>query len=201
MNRIRQDLLAKAVRTKREELSLSQNELSDKTGINRAMISKIENGSYMPSISQLEDLQEVLHFSYDELKQKEEPEQDRKLVSRKIAVAGTGYVGMSIAVLLAQHNEVKAIDIIKEKADLINQRKSPIQDDYIEDYLANKKLDLEATIDGEYAYQDADYVVVAAPTNYDPQMNFFDTSAVEAVIDLVRTYNTKAYIIINQRFL
>ena len=103
---------------------------------------------------------------------------------------------MSIAVLLAQHNRVRAVDIIEEKVRLINEHRSPIQDDYLEDYLANRELDLEATLDGKYAYEDADYVVVAAPTNYDPQKNYFDTSAVEAVIDLVRQYNKKAYIII-----
>ena len=103
----------------------------------------------------------------------------------KIAVAGTGYVGLSIAVLLAQHNEVVAVDIIPEKVELINNRKSPIQDDYIEKYLAEKELNLTATLDAESAYKDADYVVIAAPTNYDSKKNFFDTSAVEAVIELV----------------
>ena len=95
----------------------------------------------------------------------------------KIAVAGTGYVGLSIACLLSQHNEVKAVDIIKEKVDLINARKSPIQDDYIEKYLAEKDLNLEATLDAEYAYSDADFVVIAAPTNYDSKKNFFDTGS------------------------
>ena len=98
----------------------------------------------------------------------------------KIAVAGTGYVGLSIAILLAQHNTVTAVDIIPEKVDLINNRKSPIQDDYIEKYLAEKELDLTATLDAESAYKDADFVVIAAPTNYDSKKNFFDTSAVEA---------------------
>ena len=101
------------------------------------------------------------------------------LLSMKIAVAGTGYVGLSIAILLAQHNKVTAVDIVSEKVEMINNRKSPIQDDYIEDYLANKELNLEATLDAEYAYKDADYVVIAAPTNYDSKTNYFDTSAVE----------------------
>lgn len=114
----------------------------------------------------------------------------------KIAVAGTGYVGLSIATLLAQHNEVKAVDIIKEKVDLINQKKSPIQDDYIEDYLANKPLNLEATLDAEMAYKDADLVVITAPTNYDSKKNFFDTSAVESVIELVIRYNPDAIMVI-----
>ena len=114
----------------------------------------------------------------------------------KIAVAGTGYVGLSIACLLSQHNEVKAVDIIKEKVDLINARKSPIQDNYIEKYLAEKDLNLEATLDAEYAYSDADFVVIAAPTNYDSKKNFFDTSAVESVIELVLKYNPSAIMVI-----
>ena len=114
----------------------------------------------------------------------------------KIAVAGTGYVGLSIACLLSQHNEVKAVDIIKEKVDLINSKKSPIQDDYIEKYLAEKDLNLEATLDAKYAYSDADFVVIAAPTNYDSKKNFFDTSAVESVIELVLKYNPNAIMVI-----
>lgn len=114
----------------------------------------------------------------------------------KIAVAGTGYVGLSMATLLAQHNRVVAVDIIPEKVEMINRRQSPIQDEYIEKYFAEKELDLTATLDAEYAYRDADFVIVAAPTNYDSKKNFFDTSAVEAVIDLVLKYNSKAIIII-----
>lgn len=114
----------------------------------------------------------------------------------KIAVAGTGYVGLSIATLLAQHHKVVAVDIIAEKVDLINNRKSPIQDEYIEKYLAEKDLDLTATLDAEMAYKDADYVVIAAPTNYDSQKNFFDTSAVEKVIQLVIKYNPNAIMVI-----
>ena len=114
----------------------------------------------------------------------------------KIAVAGTGYVGLSIAVLLSQHNTVKAVDIIPEKVEMINNKKSPIQDDYIEKYLAEKKLDLEATLDAEYAYKDADFVVIAAPTNYDSKKNFFDTSAVESVIRLVMKNNPDAIMVI-----
>lgn len=114
----------------------------------------------------------------------------------KIAVAGTGYVGLSIATLLAQHNTVTAVDIIPEKVELINNRKSPIQDEYIEKYLAEKELDLTATLDAESAYKDADFVVIAAPTNYDSKKNFFDTSAVEAVIELVMKYNPNAIMVI-----
>jgi UDPglucose 6-dehydrogenase len=114
----------------------------------------------------------------------------------KIAVAGTGYVGLSIATLLSQHHEVMAVDIIPEKVDLINRRRSPIQDEYIEKYLAEKDLELTATLDAEAAYRNADFVVIAAPTNYDSKKNFFDTSAVEAVIKLVMQYNPNAIMVI-----
>ena len=114
----------------------------------------------------------------------------------KIAVAGTGYVGLSIATLLAQKNKVYAVDIIPEKVEMINNKKSPIQDDYIEMYLAEKELDLTATLDAEEAYKNADFVVIAAPTNYDSKKNFFDTSAVESVIELVIKYNPKAIMVI-----
>lgn len=114
----------------------------------------------------------------------------------KIAVAGTGYVGLSIATLLSQHHEVVAIDIVPEKVDLINNKKSPIQDDYIEEYLASHKLNLKATLDAVMTYKDADFVVIAAPTNYDSQRNFFDTSAVEAVIEQVLRFNPNAFMVI-----
>lgn len=114
----------------------------------------------------------------------------------KIAVAGTGYVGLSIAVLLSQHNHVTAVDIVPKKVDLINERKSPVQDEYIEKYLAEKELDLTATLDAKAAYSEAEFVVIAAPTNYDPQKNYFDTSAVEAVIELVTQYNPNAHMVI-----
>ena len=114
----------------------------------------------------------------------------------KIAVAGTGYVGLSIATLLSQHHQVMAVDVVPEKVDLINQRKSPIQDDYIEKYLAEKELNLSATLDGAKAYSDADFVVIAAPTNYDPVKNYFDTSHVEEVIELVKSVNPNAIMVI-----
>ena len=117
-------------------------------------------------------------------------------MNKKIAVAGTGYVGLSLAVLLAQHNEVTAVDIIEEKVNKINNRISPIQDDYIEEYLATKELNLKATLDANEAYKDAEFVIIAAPTNYDSKKNFFDTSAVESVIELVLKINPKATMII-----
>ena len=113
----------------------------------------------------------------------------RDLAQIKVAVAGTGYVGLSIACLLAQHHHVEAVDVVEEKVTKINQRISPIQDDYIEKYLAEKELDLHATLDARAAYADADFVVIAAPTNYDSIRNYFDTSHVEEVIDLVREVN------------
>lgn len=120
----------------------------------------------------------------------------REFKDLKIAVAGTGYVGLSIAMLLSQHHKVTAVDIIPEKVELINNKKSPIQDEYIEKYLAEKELDLTATLDAKEAYSDADFVVIAAPTNYDSKKNFFDTSAVEAVIKLVIEYNPEAIMVI-----
>ena len=116
--------------------------------------------------------------------------------NKKIAVAGTGYVGLSIATLLSQHHKVTAVDVIQEKVDLINQRKSPIQDDYIEKYLTEKELNLTATTDGAKAYSDADFIVIAAPTNYDPVKNYFDTSHVEEVIELVKSVNPNAIMVI-----
>jgi len=197
MKRISQDLLARVIKNKRETLNLSQLDLAEKTKINRAMISKIENATYMPSINQLEDLMEILNFDIEDIKEKDEIVKDKtKLNKKKIAVAGTGYVGLSIATLLAKDNDVIALDIIEEKVNLINNKKSPIQDDYIEDYLLNKKLNLKATLDPKKAYSNADYVIVATPTNYDPQKNYFDTSAVEDAIDSIMKYNSNAYIII-----
>lgn len=199
MKKISLKLLSKVIKTNREKYNISQLQLSQKTNINRAMISKIESEKYMPSIDQLECLEEVLHFSIEDILEETEAKKEiskKEIKPMKIAVAGTGYVGLSISCLLAQHNKVTAVDIIKEKVDMINNHISPIQDEYIEDYLANRKLNLKATLDGKKAYKNADFVVVAAPTNYDPQKNYFDTSAVEDVIDLVIKCNPKAYIII-----
>lgn len=120
----------------------------------------------------------------------------RNFEDLRIAVAGTGYVGLSIATLLAQNHQVTAVDVIPEKVDKINRRISPIQDEYIEKYFAERELDLTATLDGRSAYADADFVVIAAPTNYDPVKNFFDTSAVESVIKLVMNINPEAIMII-----
>lgn len=197
MKRISQILLSRVVKNQREKNNISQAMLSEKTQINRTMISKIESGKYMPSIEQLEKLEETLNFSIEDILQEEkEIKKEKTINSKKIAIAGTGYVGLSLACLLSQHNEVKAVDIIKEKVDMINNHLSPIQDEYIEDYLQNYQLNLQATTNSKSAYQDADYVIIAVPTNYDPQKNFFDTSAVETVLDEVIRYNPKANIVI-----
>lgn len=197
MKKISLTKLAETITVNRKKLSLTQQELADATEINRATISRMEAADFTPSIPQLEKLGEVLNFDFTDLFISTVTKNQFKPVSPlKIAVAGTGYVGLSIATLLAQHNHVTAVDIIKEKVDLINQRKSPIQDDEIERFFAEKELDLTATLDGEAAYRDADFVVIAAPTNYDSQKNYFDTSAVEDVIELVMKVNPTAYMII-----
>ena len=196
MKKLSQSLLADIVSTKRKAKNMTQQELSDKVGINRALISRLEQQDFMPSIPQLENLAEVLDFEPSDLFINSEINKMKSPSSLNIAVAGTGYVGLSIATLLAQHNHVTAVDIIPEKVDLINNRKSPIQDDYIEKYLAEKDLDLTATLDGASAYKDADFVVIAAPTNYDSKRNYFDTSAVESVIELVMSVNPNAIMVI-----
>ena len=197
MKKLSTEKLSKLIESKRKENKLSQSQLSDKTRINRVMISKIENQEYIPSILQLQTLGEVLNFDITDLFI-EERKVEKVIFTKKynIAVAGTGYVGLSIATLLSQHNHVVAVDIVPEKVEMINNRKSPIQDDYIEKYLAEKVLDLSATLDGESAYKDADYVIIAAPTNYDSNKNFFDCSAVEAVIELVLKVNPNATMVI-----
>lgn len=198
MKRLSLDKLADTISINRKKLKITQQDLADKTGINRSMVSRIEASDYMPSIDQLQAIGEVLDFEPVDLFIEEKKSQAYKSLDKKykIAVAGTGYVGMSIATLLAQHNSVTAVDIIPEKVDMINKRISPIQDDYIERYLAEKELDLVATLDGEAAYKDADFVIIAAPTNYDSKKNFFDTSAVEDIIELVLKVNPDAMMII-----
>ena len=199
MNTISYSKLSELISEKRKRKNLSQNELSNLTGINRTMISRIENGDYVPSLEQLNSLITTLEFDITEtFDTPVDVTANKPTLSKKynIAVAGTGYVGLSIATLLAQHNHVTAVDIIPEKVNMINERKSPIQDEYIEKYLAEADLDLTATLDGKKAYSEADFVVIAAPTNYDSQKNFFDCSAVEAVIELVLNVNPNATMII-----
>ena len=183
--------------SKRKALGLTQASLSEKTGINRVMIGRIENKEYMPSIDQIERLGEVLGFEVTDLFVSEEAIKRTKPNKRyNIAVAGTGYVGLSMATLLSQHNHVVAVDIVSKKVDMINKRISPIQDEYIEKYFKEKDLDLRATLDADSAYRDAEFVIIAAPTNYDSKRNFFDCSSVEDVIERVLRVNPKATIII-----
>jgi UDPglucose 6-dehydrogenase len=194
--------LVETVVSLRKTKGYTQVTLAEATGINRAMIGRLEKGDYVPSVEQLQALAHTLGFEVTDLFVDESGENNASAEeapvakSYNIAVAGTGYVGLSLAVLLSQHNHVTAVDIIPEKVDLINKKKSPIQDDYIEMYLANKKLDLNATLDAESAYKNADFVIIAAPTNYDSKKNFFDCSAVENVIETVLAINPNATMII-----
>ena len=197
MKKLSQKRLAQIIIDSRKSLKMTQQQLAVATGINRALISRLESLDFIPSIQQLESLAEVLNFEPTDLFINESNKSNRtKHQSKNIAVAGTGYVGLSIAILLAQHNQVTAVDIIPEKVKQINNKKSPIKDDYIEKYLAEKKLNLIATTDGAAAYREADFVVIAAPTNYDSKQNYFDTSAVESVIELVLAVNPKAIMVI-----
>ncbi len=196
MKKISPSLLAQIVSSKRKELNMTQKQLSDMTGINRAQLSRLEQQDYLPLIPQLEALGDALGFDLDDVFTDAKSNKLQSPAPLNIAVAGTGYVGLSIATLLAQHNHVTAVDIIPEKVDMINNRKSPIQDEYIEKYLSEKELNLTATLDGKAAYKNADYVVIAAPTNYDSKKNYFDTSAVEAVIELVLDVNPNAIMVI-----
>ena len=197
MKKLSQERMVTTILKRRKEKGFTQKDLSDRTGINRVMIGRMENKEYMPSIIQLEKLGEVLDFEVTDLFEEEPKKKEvRGHGPYNIAVAGTGYVGLSMAVLLSQHNHVTAVDIVEKKVEMINRRESPIQDEYIEKYLKEKDLDLRATKDGEKAYRDADFVIIAAPTNYDSNRNFFDCSAVESVISLVLKTNPKATMVI-----
>lgn len=191
MKKLSTQLLADTLIKNRKALKMTQSELAKATGINRALLSRIESKDYIPSIEQLQNLGETLNF--DPTIIFVEPATPKTINKHKysIAVAGTGYVGLSLAVLLSQHNKVTAVDIIPEKVDKLNNYISPIQDDYIEMFLNEAKegkrtLNLTATTNGDEAYKDADFIIIAAPTNYDPQKNFFDCSAVEGVIKQIK---------------
>ena len=216
MKKLSLSLLADTVISCRKALKMTQTDLAKKAGMNRSMLSKLETQDYTPSIDQLQALAECLGFEPTELFIDSETHpfsahsataakgtaqadtsaatdatETNTLKPYNIAVAGTGYVGLSLAVLLSQHNNVTAVDIIPEKVEKINNFESPIKDDYIEKFMreakrGTRKLDLHATTDGASAYKNADFVIVAAPTNYDPKKNFFDCSAVESVIRLVQ---------------
>ena len=197
MRKLDTSLLANVLYSRRKELNITQKELSELTGINRALISRIESQGFVPSVDQLLTLTEVLKFNVSEVIVDDLNKNDINRIinnitnSYMITVAGTGYVGLSLAVLLSQHNDVTAVDIIPKKVDMLNSNISPIQDEYIEKFLSeakngSRKLSLKATTDGKTAYKNADFIVVAAPTNYDPKQNFFDCSAVESVLKLVK---------------
>ena len=197
MNKFSTEKLSELLIQGRRSRNLSQADLAERTGINRAPISRIEKQSFMPSVQQLLALGQVLEFDVRDLFVREK-QQDAAVPAKKynIAVAGTGYVGMSIATLLAQQHHVTAVDIVPEKVERINSRQSPIRDAYIEQYLQTKQLDLTATLDAAAAYAKADFVVIAAPTDYDSKRNFFDCSAVEQVIRLVMEVNPNAVMVI-----
>ena len=192
MKKLSIQLLADTVVSRRKAGKITQAQLSKATGINRGLLSRLESLDYVPSIEQLQALGEALDFDptdmFVDAAAGASISIDR---SYKIAVAGTGYVGLSLAVLLAQHNRVTAVDVVPEKVDKINRFVSPIRDEYIEKYLSEakkgrRKLNLTATTDGASAYADADFIIIAAPTNYDPRQNHFDCSAVESVLTLIK---------------
>ena len=190
MKKLSLKLLSETVSSSRKAQKLTQAQLAAAVGMNRSILSRLETGDYTPLADQLFALSEVLGFNPAILFVS--PEEQSLAIAKqyRIAVAGTGYVGLSLAVLLAQHNDVTAVDIVPEKVEKLNRHVSPIQDEYIEKFLAEAKegkrqLNLTATTDGASAYADADFVIVATPTNYDPKQNFFDCSAVESVLKLV----------------
>ena len=190
MNKFSTEKLSKIMVERRKIYGMTQALLAENTGINCSVLSNIENKLHIPSIEQIEKLSNVLDFEIADLFTKQQ-KKEKATGNYNIAVAGTGYVGLSLAVLLSQHNTVTAVDILQEKVDKINNFVSPIQDDYIEKFLSEAKagkreLTLTATTDGETAYKNADFIIIAAPTNYDSKKNFFDCSAVESVISLVQ---------------
>lgn len=198
MKKTSKAMIAKIIEKHREKMGFTKVDLARLTGINRATIGRIENGNFWPSIEQLQLLSEALCIDITDFFSEPIKTKSKKKTTRKynIAVAGTGYVGLSLAILLAQHNYVMAVDIIPEKVQMINNRKSPIQDEYIEKFIVEKPLNLIATICGNEAYKKADFVIIATPTNYDSKKNFFDCSAVEEVIEQVLRVNKQALIII-----
>lgn len=193
MKHLSNKLLSELVVAKRKEKNISQVQLSEATSINRSLLSRLEKADYTPSVDQLLALCSVLAFDMSEVME-DDIAVEAAIPRKKIAVAGTGYVGLSLAVLLSQHHDVTAVDIVSEKVEKLNNWISPIQDDYIEKYLAEheeRKLSLHSTTDGESAYKDTDFIIVAAPTNYDPKTNFFDCSAVESVLSLIKEVTAK----------
>jgi len=188
--------LAETILAQRKLLNLTQQELADKAGINRSMLCRLENQDYVPSLDQLTRLANTLQFDVTDVFIEYSKPVFQHIVPRNITVFGAGYVGLSIATLLARHHHVTLVDVIPEKVEMVNQRISPIQDEYIEKHFAKAKLDLTATLDGSSACKNAEFVIIAAPTNYDPKKNYFDTSAVENVIETVLNNNPDAMMVI-----
>ncbi len=188
--------LAETILSQRKLLGLTQQDLADKAGINRSMLCRLENQDYIPSLDQLTRLANTLQFDVADVFIEYQKPVFNHVIPRNITVYGAGYVGLSIATLLARHHKVTLVDVIPEKVDKINQRISPIQDEYIEKHFAKASLNLTATLDGKSACRDAEFVVIAAPTNYDPKKNYFDTSAVETVIKNVIDNNPNAMMVI-----
>ena len=188
--------LAEIILKQRKLLKLTQQELADKAGINRSMLCRLENQDYVPSLDQLTRLANALQFDVTDVFIEYSKPVFHRVVHRNITVFGAGYVGLSIATLLARHHHVTLVDVIPEKVEKINQRISPIQDEYIEKHFSKAELDLTATLDGVSACKNAGFIVIAAPTNYDPKKNYFDTSAVENVIETVLASNPNAMMVI-----
>ena len=188
--------LAQIILAQRKNLSLTQQELADRAGINRSMLCRLENQDYIPSLDQLTRLANTLQFDVADVFIEYSAPVFNHVIPRNITVYGAGYVGLSIATLLSRHHKVTLVDVIPEKVEKINRRISPIQDEYIEKHFARADLNLTATLDGDAACKDAEFVVIAAPTNYDPKKNYFDTSAVETVIKTVLTNNPDAMMVI-----
>lgn len=188
--------LAQTILSQRKLLGFTQQELADRAGINRSMLCRLENQDYIPSLDQLTRLANTLQFDVADVFIEYNKPVFQHVVPRNITVYGAGYVGLSIATLLARHHNVTLVDVIPEKVNKINQRISPIQDEYIEKHFAKADLNLTATLDGNEACKSAEYVVIAAPTNYDPKKNHFDTSAVENVIETVLSNNPDAVMVI-----
>ena len=188
--------LAELILAQRKHLGLTQQELADLAGINRSMLCRLENQDYVPSLDQLTRLANALQFDVADVFIEYNPPVFQRVVPRNIAVYGAGYVGLSIATLLARHHHVTLVDVIPDKVEKINKRISPIRDEYIEKHFAKADLHLTATLDGDAACKNAEFVVIAAPTNYDPKKNYFDTSAVENVIETVLRNNPDAMMVI-----
>ncbi len=197
MKKLSQDKMIETIVTRRKVKKLTQAALAAATGMNRGMLVRLENNDYIPTIPQLQSIAEVLDFEIVDLFEEEpSPLQSRKLRKYDITVAGAGYVGLSIAILLAQHNHVTLTDTDIERLELVNSRKATVHDDLMEKYLAERDLDLTATPDTKTAYANSEFIVIAVPTNYDSQSNFFDSSAVDAVIKQVTKINPDAVIVI-----